>query len=163
LVVCGRDCESAEKLLSEVERRLMITPRRVPQPDTEALGTMASATKWQFPDIDEVHALGTDAVSRKILSGGVLYPCQAIFLGATMPVVPASRVVAAFKESQKSQGPAFVAVERTGVMLSREMTRAQRATLLGLVQVTQRTEPAAPLRYLKSEEVTDLLARGTYR
>jgi rhamnose utilization protein RhaD (predicted bifunctional aldolase and dehydrogenase) len=165
LVVCGRDCESAEKLLKEVEQRLIITPRRVPQPDTEALGTMANSTKWQFPDIDEVHALGTDAVSRKILSGGVLYPCQAIFLGATMPVVPASRVVATFKETRKSRGqrPAFVAVERTGVMLSREMTRTQRATLLGLVQVTQRTEPAAPLRYLKSEEVTDLLTRGTYR
>jgi len=81
LVVCGHDCRTAEKLLREVERRLAITPRRFPRPDTTALALIARFSRWQFPDVDSLHALGTDPVSRKVLKGGVLYPCQAIFLG----------------------------------------------------------------------------------
>jgi rhamnose utilization protein RhaD (predicted bifunctional aldolase and dehydrogenase) len=72
LVVCGHDCYTAEKLLCEVERRLAITPRRFPQPDTAVLAMIARFSRWQFPNVDSLHALGTDAVSRKILKGGVL-------------------------------------------------------------------------------------------
>src|SRR4029077_12087572 len=78
LVVCGQNCETAEKLLMEVERRLAITPRRIPKPDATVLSMIARFSNWQFPDVDTVHALGTDSVSRKILKGGVLYPCQAV-------------------------------------------------------------------------------------
>jgi rhamnose utilization protein RhaD (predicted bifunctional aldolase and dehydrogenase) len=164
LVICGRDCGAAEKLLCEVERRLAITPRQVPKPDTRVLGTIARSSRWQLPDVDLLHALGTDAVSRRILRGGVLYPCQAIFLGHTMPLVRSSAVISKFAERLKSgdRTPPFVAVERSGVMLNEKMTRAERATLIGLVQVTQRTEPSARLRYLKSAEVSNVLSTGTH-
>jgi hypothetical protein len=47
-------------------------------------------------------------------------------------------------------------------MLNEKMTSAQRATLIGLAQVTQRTEESAQLRYLKPAEVTDVLSRGAH-
>jgi rhamnose utilization protein RhaD (predicted bifunctional aldolase and dehydrogenase) len=164
LVVCGRDCCTAEKLLCEVERRLAITPRRVPKPDTRVLGRIARFSKCQFPDVDLLHALGTDVVSRRILRGGVLYPCQAIFLGQTMPIVPPAVVVSKFAErlNDGDKTPPFVAVERSGVMLNKKMTGAERATLIGLVQVTQRTDQSARLRYLKSAEVSNVLSRGVH-
>jgi rhamnose utilization protein RhaD (predicted bifunctional aldolase and dehydrogenase) len=164
LVICGRDCSTAEKLLGEVERRLAITPRLVPKPDTTVLGTIARSSKWQFPNDDLLHALGTDAVSRKILKGGVLYPCQAIFLGQRMPVVRPTGVASKFAERLigADTTPPFVAVERSGVMLNEKMTCAERATLIGLVQVTQRTEESARLRYLKGEEVRDVLSKGSH-
>jgi len=96
LVVCGQDCHTAEKLLREVERRLAIVPRRFPKPDATVLALIARFSKWQFPDVDSLHALGTDAVSRKILKGGILYPCQAIFLGQTVPLFPPAVVVSKF-------------------------------------------------------------------
>jgi rhamnose utilization protein RhaD (predicted bifunctional aldolase and dehydrogenase) len=164
LVICGRDCSAAEELLCEVERRLAITPRRVPKPDTRVLGTIARSSRWQLPDVDLLHALGTDAVSRRILRGGVLYPCQAIFLGDTMPLVRSSAVISKFSEGMNGgyRTPPFVAVERSGVMLNEKMTRAERATLIGLVQVTQRTESSARLRYLKSAEVSNVLSGGAH-
>ena len=67
LVVCGPDCNTAEKLLCEVERRLAIVPRRFPEPNATVLAMIARFSRWQFPDVDSLHALGTDAVSRKIL------------------------------------------------------------------------------------------------
>jgi len=164
LVVCGPDCHTAEKLLCAVEQRLAIAPRRFPKPDTTVLEMIARFSRWQFPDVDSLHALGTDAVSRKILKGGVLYPCQAIFLGRTMPLLPPAVVVSTFRErlSGKNVTPSFVAVERSGVMLNEMLTRAERATLMGLAQVTQRTEGSARLRYLSTEEVTDVLRAGTH-
>jgi len=163
-IVCGEDCGTAERLLGEVERRLTIIPRGFPKPDTTVLAMIARFSKWQFPDVDSLHALGTDAVSRKILKGGVLYPCQAIFLGQTMPLAPPAAVFSKYTESPRGQDktPPFVAVERSGIMVNEKMTSAERATLIGLMQVTQRTEESARLRYLKGAEVTDVLSKGVH-
>ena len=159
LVVCGPDCSTAENLLREVERRLAIIPRRSPKPDTTVLSMIARFSRWQFPDNASLHALGTDAVSRRILKGGVLYPCQAIFLGRTIPLFPPAVVVSKFTECFKARDRTtpFVVVERSGVMLNQEITGAERAMLIGLAQVTQRTEESAPLRYLSGKEVTHIL------
>jgi rhamnose utilization protein RhaD (predicted bifunctional aldolase and dehydrogenase) len=164
LVVCGHDCSTAEQLLYEVERRLAITPRRFPKPDTTALAMIARFSRWQFPENDSLHALGTDGVSRKILKGGVLYPCQAIFLGRTMPLLPPAVVISRFTQRlhANERTPPFVAVERSGVMLNAEMTSAELATLIGLVQVTLRTGESKLLRYLSGEEIADVLSNGTH-
>ena len=164
LVVCGDDCVTAEELLCEVERRLAITPRSFPKPDNAVLGMIAGFSRWQFPDFAPLHALGTDEVSLKILRGGVLYPCQAIFLGQTMPLFPPTFAASKFRErlEAKDGAPPFVAVEISGVMLNEKMTSAQRATLIGLVQVTQRTEESARLRYLNNSEVEMVLREGTH-
>jgi len=159
LVVCGADCDSAEKLLFEVERRLVIAPRPFPKPDTAVLGTLARSSCWQFPDVDSLHSLATDNVSLRILKGGVLYPCQATFLGHTMPLLPLTVLASKMPDSfsGKVDSPPFVAVERSGVMLNKKMTTAGRATLLGLAQVIQRTEASAKLRYLQRDEVANVL------
>ena len=164
LVVCGHDCYTAEKLLFEVERRLAITPRRFPKPDTTVLALIARFSRWQFPDVGSLHALGTDTVSRRVLKGGVLYPCQAIFLGQTMPLVPPAVVISKSTESlnDKSGTPPFVVVERSGVMLNEKITSTERATLIGLVQVVLRTDESAQLRYLNEAEVTEVLSKGAH-
>jgi hypothetical protein len=123
---------------------------------------IARFSKWRFPDFDPLHALGTDEVSTKILKGGVLYPCQAIFLGHTMPLLPPATATSDFTEclGGKESVPPFVAVERSGVMIHEKMTRAERATLIGLAEVTQRTEESAQLRYLSREELDKVLNEG---
>jgi ribulose-5-phosphate 4-epimerase/fuculose-1-phosphate aldolase len=160
LVVCGEDCAAAEELLFEVEQRLAISPRPFPGPDNTVLSIIAGFSGWQFPDFEPLHALGTDEVSLKILKGGVLYPCQAIFLGQTMPLLPPAFAESEFRESLlgNDSTPPFVAVEKSGVMLNEKMTSAQRATLIGLTEVAQRTEESAPLRYLNKAEVENVLS-----
>jgi rhamnose utilization protein RhaD (predicted bifunctional aldolase and dehydrogenase) len=164
LVVCGQDCHAAEKLLREVERRLAIAPRRFQKPDVTVLALIARSSRWRFPDVDSLHALGTDAVSREILKGGVLYPCQAIFLGQSMPLLEPAVVISKFVErlNGKDKTPPFVAVERSGVMLNERMTDSERATLIGLVQVTLRTEESARLRYLNEVEVANVLSKSAH-
>jgi len=161
LVVCGQDCTAAEELLCEVEHRLVIPPRSFPMADRAVLGNIARFSGWQYPEFDPLHALGTDKEALKILKGGVLYPCQAIFLGEVLvlpPTIFAPRLTARLKRGERP--PSFVVLEGGGVMLNENMTSAERANLIGLVGVIRRTTESARLRYLTREEVERVLNEG---
>jgi hypothetical protein len=41
----------------------------------------------RLPEDNAVHALGTDAISQAILSGGLLYPCQAVLSNSNAPTL----------------------------------------------------------------------------
>jgi rhamnose utilization protein RhaD (predicted bifunctional aldolase and dehydrogenase) len=161
LVVCEQDCSAAEQLLCEVERRLVIPPRPFPEPDTALLENISRFSGWHYPNFDSLHALGTDKAALEILKGGVLYPCQAIFLGDVLILprtIDASRLSARLTASERP--PTFVVVERSGVMLHENITTAERANLIGLMEVIRRTKESARLRYLTTEEVEKMLNEG---
>jgi len=119
LVVCGDTCESAERLLCRVETCLEVTPR-------------CSRMGGQ---------LDIDAISRRILEAGILYPCQAIFLG----------------ESLDPQDLMFSSAGNRAGILGGNLSQTQLAVLNGLVEVARRIPEDAPVRYLSQEELTDLL------
>jgi rhamnose utilization protein RhaD (predicted bifunctional aldolase and dehydrogenase) len=149
LVVCGDTTEDAEALLHEVDQRLSIEPRPVPPPDLDELKRVAERSEWRLPETDDLHALGSDPLSRKLVSKGILYPCQAIFLGPT----PAERAAKA----------PFRIVADSGIVVSEKITRAERAILGGLMQVARRVDCSAPIRYLTESEVAHVLNADAYR
>ncbi len=144
-------------------RRFANSSRLPPEPDTRALAKIAHSSTWQFPDVDSARALGTDEVTLRIVKGGVLYPFQTIFLGHPLPVVSNSLLASNSAEpaNEKDANPPFVAIEGTGVLLNPIMNTAERATLLALVQVTQRTDESAILRYLEVGELANVLNSTT--
>jgi rhamnose utilization protein RhaD (predicted bifunctional aldolase and dehydrogenase) len=160
LVICGEDCTAVEDLLCEVERRLAIVPRRAPMARRGLLEQLACISPWRLPESEAVHALGTDATARRILRGGVLYPCQAIFLGQPAPMMPCSVPASDVRDGvggQYGHRP-FLIVEGSGVMLSQNITRAELAVLSGLVEVVQRIGPSAPVRYLTQSDLAGVLS-----
>jgi rhamnose utilization protein RhaD (predicted bifunctional aldolase and dehydrogenase) len=165
LVICGNDCEGAEALLNEVERRLAVIPRQSPEPEAGLLAALSDCSHWHFPDIPALHALGTDPVSRRILKGGVLYPCQAIFLGPKIPMLPFSTPLSRFAgySNGKAQAPNYVIIEGGGVVLNENINSAEYATLIGLMLIVQRIEEFAPLRYLTVREIASILGDETNR
>ncbi len=159
LVVCGQDCRSAEKLLRTVEQRLLLGARSLPRPDVAVLEMIARFTDWRFPEDELLHAFGPDPFTLQIVRSGVLYPCQAIFLGANFPLMPPPISVASFSEEpqERELSSAFVTIEKCGTMVSEQITFSERATLLGLVQVALRTGQSARLRYLSGDEINHVL------
>jgi rhamnose utilization protein RhaD (predicted bifunctional aldolase and dehydrogenase) len=87
LVLGGDDCSEVEDLLFEVQRRLAISPRQADPADYAVLAEIADGSSWDLPDDDDVHALATDPISREVLSGGLLYPCQSIVSPSTTPTL----------------------------------------------------------------------------
>jgi rhamnose utilization protein RhaD (predicted bifunctional aldolase and dehydrogenase) len=157
LVIGGEDCDEVEDLLSQVEQRLAIRPRVPDRVDYSALAKITSGSSWDLPDDDEVHALGADSIAQKVLSGGLLYPAQSIFLDSCTPDLfrPVPGPESGDKwESQYSSRP-FLIIKGRGVVVKRTMTRAQHAMMSGLVQVIQRISSHAPIRYLTEEEVAN--------
>lgn len=159
LVVCGDNCESAERLLHEVESRIAIEPRLAPKPDYGLLMRFTGTSGWRLPVDPLVHALGTDEWSSSILSRGVLYPCQAIFLSPRMRVSPRS----VLNDLRPETTNPFLIVEGAGVVVNDSMTGPASATLTGLAQVLQRIDDSAPIRYLDEREVESVMSADTYR
>jgi rhamnose utilization protein RhaD (predicted bifunctional aldolase and dehydrogenase) len=165
LVIGGQDCKAVEDLLCEVRRRLAIPARLAHPADYAVLADIADRWSWDLPDDDDVHALGTDPISRMILSSGFLYPCQAIFSNASSADLfksvpsadPGDR-----EESQYRTRP-FLIIQERGVIFSTAMTSAERAMVSGLAQVVQRIAANAPIRYLTAADVSDISSILTYR
>lgn len=146
LVVCGRNCEEAEALLDEVERRLAVMPRKLlsaEAADAERLENLASPG-WRLPSDSSVHVLATDSSAMSILAGGTLYPCQAIFLGPD------------------GEGP-WKLVPGAGVLVRDSITQVAQDTLTGLAAVVSRIEDGAPIRYLDEAEMAELLCQNVYQ
>ncbi len=154
LVVSGDDCDAVEDLLCQVEQRLAICPRPAATTDHALLAEIAGGSSWGLPDADEVHALGADAISRAVLSGGLLYPCQSIFSNSSTPEVfrPVPCPDPGDQWGSRYCTRSFLIIEGRGVIVRRNMTASQSAMMTGLAQVVQRISPSAPLRYLTEEE-----------
>jgi rhamnose utilization protein RhaD (predicted bifunctional aldolase and dehydrogenase) len=160
LVVCGDDCEGAEALLWEVERRLAVIPRVSADPAASLAAIVYDSLQWGFPDDPELHALGTDAVSRHILKQGVLYPCQAMFLGATINMLPYSASASWFRDYFHNQNndQAYAIIEGGGAIVKETIDHATYEMLRGLMHVVQRIDQSAPLRYLTELETASALS-----
>jgi ribulose-5-phosphate 4-epimerase/fuculose-1-phosphate aldolase len=155
LVIGGDDRNTVEALLSEVEQRMAVCPRKPESFDNSALAEIAGSSPWNLPDDDVVHALGRDAISRAILPAGLLYPCQSMLSSLSTPEVFRPIPFPDRKADQEDlyDARSFLIIEHCGVLVKDTMTPTQRATLGGLARVVQRISASAPIRYLTDKEV----------
>ena len=165
LVIGAENCRAAENLLSEVGRRLAVRPRQAHPADYTVLAEASADSLWDLPDDDAVHALATDPVSRAILAGGLLYPCQAIFSNSSTPAlfrsIPCSD--APDEWAARYRHRPLLLIEGRGVLMSRSMTSAECAMISGLAQVVQRIPASAPIRYLTDAEIANSSSAIAYR
>lgn len=157
LVLGGDDCGAVEDLLSQVRRRLASCPRPAYPTDYGALSEIVEGSSWGLPEDEEVHALATDGISRRILSGGLLYPCQSIFCFSRTPTLFRSIPLPGPKEQTESRycTRPFLIIDGCGVIFRRTMSIAQRAMMSGLARVIRRISSSAPIRYLTDDEVAN--------
>jgi rhamnose utilization protein RhaD (predicted bifunctional aldolase and dehydrogenase) len=158
LVIAAEDCDTVNCLLTDVKRRVAICPRRPPPADYVALAEICQGSPWVLPDDNEVHALGTDTTSQAVLSGGLLYPCQAVFSKSgtheLFRPIPYPNPEGGW-QSRYRNWP-FLIIQGRGVVVNRTMMPAELAMISGLAQIVQRIDASASLRYLTELEVATL-------
>jgi rhamnose utilization protein RhaD (predicted bifunctional aldolase and dehydrogenase) len=162
LVIGADDVGQAECLLNEVRRRLHIAPRRAHPADYSVLSEACEDSPWDIPDDDDVHALATDAISRAILAGGLLYPCQAIFSGVGSPALFWPVPYRQDRVNQYVNRP-FLLIDECGVVVNRSIRPAELAMISGLAKVVQRLDALAPIRYLTAAETARISCNDAYR
>jgi rhamnose utilization protein RhaD (predicted bifunctional aldolase and dehydrogenase) len=165
LVIGAENCRAAEHLLSEVGRRLAVSPRQAHPADYTMLAEASAGTQWDLPDDDAVHALATDPISRALLAGGLLYPCQAIFSNSSTPTLFRSIACSDSPDQWASRyrSRPLLLIEGRGVLISRSMTSAECAMISGLAQVVQRIPASATIRYLTDSEIANSSSAVAYR
>ena len=154
LVLGAEDCDAAEALLHEVERRLALAPRPAP-----SAADLPELDGWQ-PAPAETHAIAMDRFSLDAAAGGTFYPDHCVYLG---PSIAAARdgeepleAIARY-ESRYGVQPKVLAIEGRGVLISNLVTRAGRDLLICLKRVTERVDRTAPFQYLDITEVARLM------
>jgi len=159
LVVCGEHCSVVESLLFEVEQRLATHPRSS-KFECAFLKHLQHLSRWRLPEMEELHMLGTDAISQGIMRGGVLYPCQAIFLGRTLPMISCPKGVSEVlrRIHELNASTSFLIFEGIGVLINNEITAGEYAVLQGFAEVVRRIDVSARIRYLTDHEVDSVLS-----
>ena len=155
LVMAAEDVGSLENLLADLRRRLNISRRFAHPADYTLLDQISSHSQWQLPDNDEIHALGTDPITRRIVSEGILFPCQTIFSGGR-GLQAYQPVSYGWLRELPDDNPPFLIVEKCGVLVSTDISPAELAMLSGLANMAQRLSSSAPIRYLTEDEIAGL-------
>jgi hypothetical protein len=101
-------------------------------------------------------------ISQRILAGGLLYPCQAIFSGSGTsdlfrPIPYHDRHEARYRSRP------FLIVEGFGVVINKSARPAEIAMISGLAHVIQRLSASAPIRYLSQADLAGLSSQAVYR
>jgi rhamnose utilization protein RhaD (predicted bifunctional aldolase and dehydrogenase) len=133
LIVAAEDCDSAETLLNDVERRLDYPVRALPQADIEGLDRMTPSGYRIAPD-PEVHPLAMDAFSCEIAKRGTLFPDQCVYLG-----------------------PKLLLVRGKGALVADDLNRAGREVLIAVKRIIERLDPSIPIQFLEPAEVARLM------
>jgi rhamnose utilization protein RhaD (predicted bifunctional aldolase and dehydrogenase) len=161
LVVGADDCDSAESLLREVERRLHIEVSvRLEPPDAAALERLTEGTEWRIADDPEVHALGTNRTLCDLASQGTMYPDHCVYLGPAAAVLRDGESVndALVRYQQRyDYQPAVLLVPGTGVLISNRLTLSGAQLLICLKRVVERIAPEQGVHYLEDIDVARLM------
>ena len=152
LVVAADDCDSAEALLEDVERRLEC-PVRSPGPaDIDGLARVVPAGFRIAPD-PEVHALALDPFSVDVSARGTYYPDQCVYVGPALAILDN---ITGFVD-QYQVLPKVLLAPGKGVLVANDLNRAGREVLISLKRVIERLDPAIAVRTLEAAEVSRLI------
>src|SRR6266851_2859111 len=94
LVVGGEDCNAAEALMHDVERRLEAPERPAPTGARARLQALCAESDYRPAGFEECHGLATDPYNLTIATGGSLYPDHVVFLGSGVRTLRADERIA---------------------------------------------------------------------
>ena len=159
LVVGGDNCDHASALMERVLVRCRAGSKPFSCHDHTGLERVAERFGMRLPRQPMVHALAMDnaAFSRCAEGNGMLYPDQAVFLGASMECFSGEDDLQRIAMVMKDRQSAFAVIERQGVLVAMDAKVDVDEMLHCHAEVLMRTDSNAQLRYLTDGEVGDLL------
>lgn len=160
LVVGATDCNAAEALVHEVEKRLLLAPRPPLPVDDQALKKICIGTDYRLPADPLCHSIATDRFSPTIATGGSLYPDHVVFLGPGLPILEEGKDLAAMTMEACANGlspPVSTIIPSLGVVIRKDASSGAEAMLTCLALVTCRLPPSAEIGYLSLENEQALL------
>jgi len=160
LVVGGEDCNAAEALMHDVERRLEAPERPAPTGDRARLQALCAESDYRPAGFEECHGLATDPYNLTIATRGSLYPDHVVFLGSGVRTLRADERIADMAHSFAARAmpcPAVMLVPGKGALVRSDLLPGAEALLRCLAFVIGRLPLDAVATYLPEEEERALL------
>jgi rhamnose utilization protein RhaD (predicted bifunctional aldolase and dehydrogenase) len=158
-VAAGESFAEVEALVDEVEERLYLPPRMAPHPELRALRRRMDMPGWRIPSDAQVHGLATDARSFELAAGGILYPCQFVYLSGRLGLMgSAERISEAVKRHERLWGckPTALLSPFEGLVLASDTDTETQEQLAFLAEVLARIDEQTHVHELSSAQITDL-------
>jgi rhamnose utilization protein RhaD (predicted bifunctional aldolase and dehydrogenase) len=158
LVIGGDSCKDVLILMQQVLERCKVNIEILDLNPGSQLAEFAKLLGMRLPKFNLVHSL---AINKKMFiccakGSGVLYPDQAVFLGAKMNCFSNINPDLTIKNIYDQQ-PEFALIEGQGVLLKEDANPILDEMLLCHSETLMRANLATKLRYLKDNEVAELL------
>lgn len=151
LVVGGNSCDEAINKMNKLISKLKVKPRDLNVLDNELLNQYAKTLDMRVPKYSSIQSLAFDEVSFNFCNtrGGVIFPDQAVFMGASIPCFNDLNAI-------NKETPLLV-IKDKGVFVSCSSKKDVDEILLSLAEVLLRLEKEQMIRYLKKDEISSLL------
>jgi rhamnose utilization protein RhaD (predicted bifunctional aldolase and dehydrogenase) len=146
LVVGAESPDAAAHLLREVERRLALPLRPLPEPDPKQLSAYEDA---QYEALPPFSGVALDPYLFDLFTSCVFTPDQAVFLGG-----PVHRDCATERSSAR---PALILRQGIGAFQRRDASAGTKAVISWLVEIAKRFPERAEVHSLSDREVANLL------
>ena len=146
VVVGAESPDAAAQLLREVERRLTLVPRDLPEPDPKQLSAHENA---RYEALPHASGMALDRYLFDLLTTSVFTPDQVVFLGGPAGGDRAREANAA--------APALILREGVGAFRRRDASAGTRAVIDWLAHIAKRIPEGAEVLSLPDSEIANLL------
>jgi rhamnose utilization protein RhaD (predicted bifunctional aldolase and dehydrogenase) len=160
LVVGAADCEAAEALVHEVERRLALPARPTRAVDERRLAALCHGTPYRPAAFDDCHAVAVEPCHVSVATGGSLYPDHVVFLGPGARALAGYETIAEVTQAAVAANvppPNFLLAPGIGTAIRTDLPPDAEPILRCLGLVVTRLPTEADVTYLPAAEEQALL------
>jgi len=146
VVVGAESPDAAARLLKEIERRLALAPRALPEPESERL---AACEDVRYEALPFASGIALDPYLFELLTNSVFTPDQVVFLGGPIRGDGA--------REPNATAPALILRKGIGAFQRRDASAGTRAVITWLAHIAERIPEGVKVLSLPDREVASLL------
>ena len=145
-----------QKLVQNISNRLNINTTPFHGLNIEKINKIKDQQNFKLPKYNHVHSLAFSEISMSIISKGILFPDQLVFIDSKFIILNNLEEIDYLK-SKKEKDKLIIIVKNIGVFLPIDLSIAAEEILYGLSLLVERIPPKASINYLTKEEELELL------
>ena len=143
-------------LVQDVSKRLSIKTNKFLPKNISKLMNYALIMKYKLPKYQHVHSIAISKNSISIVSKGILFPDQLVFLGSRIRVVKDIETFLKSKQNYDSS-KSILLIPDLGLLVPDDFSETSEEMLYGLALIVERIPKNSSINYLNKQEENELI------
>ncbi|MBO8240544.1 class II aldolase [Prochlorococcus marinus XMU1412] len=156
LVAGSNSPEEVYQLVKNISNRLAVKPNLIPDLNHTIKSKYIIDTGYKLPQFEELHKLAFSKQAISIITGGVLFPDQAVFLGTKWYILNDEREINNLKHSNSFK-KGIIIFPNKGILIPFDFQLTEEELLYSILLIVQRIPSNTDINYLTDREENELL------